>query len=180
MNNFAEIILVQRFKKVNYYTLLLNDDERSLFSQFTFKHTSANKEKLSHIMAWIKVIGNKIGAKEQYFRNEAETADASALPPKGIDREPTYVECNEITGQDEKKANDLRLYCLRANSNVVFLFNGDIKTADKAQNCDNVRPHFKLANKLTEVIDRAFRDREISWNNDQTDIVFEKNFELNW
>ena len=89
VNNFAKIKLVQRFNKVTYYTLLLNEDEMSLFGQFTVKHTSENKDKLNHIMAWIKVIGNKIGAREHYFRNEAETADASALPPRGIDKEPT-------------------------------------------------------------------------------------------
>lgn len=180
VNNFAKIKLVQRFNKVTYYTLLLNEDEMSLFGQFTVKHTSENKDKLNHIMAWIKVIGNKIGAREHYFRNEAETADASALPPRGIDKEPTYVEYNEITGKEENRENNLRLYCLRANDHVVFLFNGDIKTANKAQDCDKVRPHFRRANKLTEIIDQAFRDKEIKWNAGQTDILFDNDFELNW
>ena len=179
MNTFAKIILVQRYQKVNYYTIQIEEDD-ILFKQFIDKHSIENVEKLNHIMAWLRVIGNKIGAYPEYFRNEAETADTSALPPYGVDREPTYVEYNDITGRDENTSNDLRLYCLRANPHVVFLFNGDIKTEDKAQDCNNIRPHFKLANKLTELIDRAFRDREIKWNDKQTDIIFENNFELNW
>ena len=153
MNNFAEIILVQRFNKVSYYSLSINGDD-SLFRQFVSKHTFANKEKLNHILAWIKVIGNKIGAKEDCFRNESETADTRALPPKGKDRAPVYVEIDD-SGVQQYVANNIRLYCMRISDNVVFLFNGDIKTAHKAQDCKNVKSHFLLANKMTKLIDKA-------------------------
>ncbi len=130
-------------------------------------------------MVWIKEIGNKYGAKEFYFRNEAETSNTGALPPQGVDREPTYIEFNEETGKDENRPNNLRLYCFRANDHVVFLFNGDIKTANRAQDCDNVRPHFRLANTITTAIERCFGN-EINWNDDLTDIIIDDNFELNW
>ena len=139
-----------------------------------------NNEKLYHILAWIEKLGNKVGAQKFYFRNEAETSDASALPPSGIDREPTYVEFNEDTGRERNKPNDLRLYCLRANDSVVFLFNGDIKTTLKAQDCPNVRSHFKLANKLTALLNQAFIHRQIEWNEDFTDINVEDDFRLEW
>ncbi|MFZ4402037.1 MAG: hypothetical protein ACOYO1_18555 [Bacteroidales bacterium] len=135
---------------------------------------------MNHIINWMMLLGNEIGALGFYFRNEAETADTSALPPHGIDREPTYVEYNDITGKDENTSNDLRLYCLRANNRVVFLFNGDIKTTNNAKDCPNVRSHFKLANTLTKAIDEAFIAKDIQWNHDQTDIIFENNFELNF
>lgn len=179
MNNFAKIILVQRFKKVNYYTIKLDDDEISLFGQFSIKHTAENKEKLNHIMAWIKIIGNSYGAKEDYFRNEAETAETTALPPNYKKWEPTYVEYDEETAKDEISSNNLRLYTFRINEHVVFLFNGDTKTATKAQECDNVRPHFKLANELTKVLDKAIGNG-FKLNSDYTDIEIDQNFELNW
>ncbi len=180
MNNFATIKHISSYKKVEYYSVCLeHDGDVSLFELFLQTHSSENKEKLTHIMYWIKEIGDKYGAKEFYFRNEAETADASALPPQGIDREPTYVEFNDETGENENAPNNLRLYCFRANDNVVFLFNGDIKTADRAQDCDNVRPHFRLANKLTAIIESNFGE-EINWNEDLTDIIIEDDFELNW
>lgn len=179
MNNFAEIIWVNKYRKVTYYTVAVNDGV-ALFDAFVDKHTDENKEKLNHILTWIKVIGDKIGAQEQYFRNEAETADASALPPQGVNKEPVYVEYNEETGTEENKPNNLRLYCLRANEHVVFLFNGDLKTAAKAQDCDNVRPHFKMANKLTELIDEAFQNKEIRWINDYKEIEVDDDFLLQW
>lgn len=179
MNNFAEIIEVQRFQKVTYYTLSINDED-TLFDKFIEKHSIENNEKLQHIITWMKLIGNKIGAHQQYFRHEAETADASALPPQGVDKEPIYVEYNEETETEENKPNNLRLYCLRANKSVVFLFNGDIKTADTAQNCEQVKPHFRLANKLTELLNSAFTNKEITWNDSVTDIIVEDGFLLEW
>lgn len=179
VNMFAEIILVERFKKVSYYTVSINGND-SLFRQFSNKHSVENKEKLYHIMAWIKKIGDKVGAYEQYFRNEAEMGDARALPPIGIDRDPCYIEINPLTNEENNTPNNLRLYCMRANESVVFLFNGDIKTALNAQDCDQVRPHFRLANKLTKLIDQAFIDKEIKWNIDYTDIIVEDGFLLEW
>jgi len=173
------ILLVERFKKVSYYTIKLEDEQQPLFMQFLEKHTIENKEKLNHIIAWIKVIGKRIGARASYFRNEAETADTSALPPKGVNREPTYVEYNETTGAKEVTTNNLRLYCLRANEHVVFLFSGDIKTAPTAQACDQVRPHFRLANQLTKAIDEAFRDKDITWAEYNEDIIYDQDFKLN-
>ncbi len=179
MNNIAEIILVQRFNKVSYYSVSINE-EPSLFRQFFNKHTVENKEKFFHIMRWIEIIGNNFGAYDTYFRNEAETAEAKALPPIGIDREPTYIEIDAYTNEEINAVNNLRLYCMKANESVVFLFNGDTKTAAKAQDCQNVRSHFKLANKLTMLIEQAFIQKEITWNKDFTDIIVDDNFILEW
>lgn len=180
MNNFAEIVLIERFKKVNYYSLSING-EQSLFSKFITKHTIENKEKLAHILKWISVIGDKIGSKEFYFRNESETASTSALPPRIglIKDEPMYIETDE-DGISQTVPNNLRLYCMRLSDNVVFLFDGDIKTARVAQECSNVKPYFRQANLLTKLIDQAIIDGDIQWNPDHTDIVFEDDFCLIW
>ncbi|HCY82329.1 MAG TPA: hypothetical protein DHV22_12375, partial [Xanthomarina gelatinilytica] len=61
---------------------------------------------------------------------------------------------------------------------VVFLFSGDIKTANNAQDCPNVKPHFLLANQLTKAIDEAFKNQDIVWNDDCTLIDCDKNFKL--
>jgi len=129
-------------------------------------------------MAWLRIIGDKVGAYEQYFRHEAREGDARALPPKGKDKTPVYVEFNVVEGKDENTPNNLRLYCHRANESVVFLFNGDIKTAKTSQECKNVKPHFELPNKLSKVIDKAFINDEIRWVNNHTDIEIDDGFML--
>lgn len=165
MNTFAHIIRIAEYEKVSYYSVILENEGQSMFENFIQKHENINKDKLYHIVKWIEVLG-KYGARQNYFRAEGETADASALPPSGINKEPSYIE------NGKKKTNNLRLYCLRANQHVVFLFDGDIKTANKAQDCPNVKKHFKMANKITNAIDNAFKLKEIQWDSNANDIVF--------
>lgn len=172
MNTFAHIKPIAQYAKVSYYSVCIDDNDSSLFEEFIKKQTIENQNKLDHILSWLKEIGNNYGAQTYYFRPEGETADTSALPPKGIDRKPQYTE------HGKKKANTLRLYCLRANESVVFLFNGDIKTDNIAQNCPNVKPHFKLANILTKAIDEAFRDGDIAWNENCTEISYNEDFKI--
>lgn len=172
MNTFAHIKQIAQYKKVSYYSVCINNDKISLFENFINVHQINNKTKLDHILNWLKVIGNSYGAQTHHFRPEGETADTSALPPTGMDRKPQYTEYGK------KKANNLRLYCLRANESVVFLFNGDIKTEQKAQNCPNVKTHFKLANQLTKAIDKAFIEKEIVWNDDCTQINYNEDLKI--
>lgn len=172
MNNFAHIKPLFKYKTVAYYSVSLNDNQKTLYQEFVEKHTVENTNKLYHIQKWLKVIGEKYGAQNRFFRNEAKNADTSALPPKGKDIKPCYVEYGK------KKANNLRLYCLKASPNVVFLFSGDIKTKRKAQDCPNVNSHFNLANALTKAIDNAFRERDIVWNDDCTLISCSEDFLL--
>lgn len=172
MTTFARIIPIVKYDKVSYYSVCVDESENSLFEEFVKHHTKHNKGKLNHVLEWLKQIGNKYGAQQHLFRSEAEIADASALPPIGMKREPTYSEYGKI------KANNLRLYCLRANQHVVFLFDGDIKTTEKAQKCPNVRDYFKKANQLTKAIDNAFRSKDIIWNDDCTEIECEDDFKL--
>jgi hypothetical protein len=149
VNTFAHIKPIARYNKVAYYSVCINENQTSLFEDFINYHSELNRKKLNHVLEWIKIIGDKYGAQNHLFRPEAAIADASALPPKGKHREPCYTELGKT------KANNIRLYCLRANENVVFLFNGGIKTKKKAQECLNVKSHFKLANQLTKAIDNA-------------------------
>jgi len=166
VNTFAHIKPIGRYDKVSYYSVVVDNDTVSLFEKFIAAHETTNKEKLYHIVKWIAVIGNKYGAQPHLFRPEGETADTSALPP-AENRNPSYIE------NGKKKPNSLRLYCLRANEHVVFLFNGNLKTAQKAQDCPNVQKHFKLANQITKAIDEAFKQKDIHWNETHTDIEFQ-------
>ncbi len=171
MNTFAHIKNIGSYDKVSYYSVVLENETLTLFEKFIAKHEQTNKDKLYHIVKWIEVIGTKYGAQAYLFRPEGETADTSALPPKA-NKEPSYIE------NGKKKNNPLRLYCLRANEHVVFLFNGDLKTAQKAQDCPNVKKHFKLANQITKALDAAFKQKDINWNETHTNIEFQSNLKI--
>ena len=172
MNTFARIKPIAAYEKVRYYSIVLGDDEDSLFEHFIAVQQGEHPKKLNHILAWIRVIGEKYGAQEYLFRSEAFGADASALPPKGKHREPVYIEYGK------KSANALRLYTFRINERVVFLFDGALKTAATAQNCPNVSAHFKMANILTAAIQTALEEQDLRWEEDFSDINYDENFTL--
>ena len=171
MNIFAQIKPLFRYEKVAYYSVVLELHNSSLYEQFVEVQTKKNKDKLYHVLKWLQLIGKQYGAQNRFFRNEAKTADTSALPPTG-DRKPHYVE------NGKKKKNNLRLYCLKANENVVFLFGGNLKTAKKAQDCPNVEPHFHMANRLTKAIDQAFKEKDIRWIEDYSLLEYDEDLKI--
>ncbi len=149
MNKFATIKHLSTFKKVSFYTLKI-ENEVSLYEAFYEKinNQADLKEDLAIILQQINEIGDHIGAELRYFRHEGS---AHALPSK------------VLAFEGEKTA--LRLYCAVLSCNVVFLFNGDVKTTMKAKDCPNVKAHFELANKLSEKLTKAIIEREI-WIDD--------------
>lgn len=163
MNNFATIFELASFRKVKYYTIKLENDMEDLFEQF-LRNSSNFKEELEEIRSWIEKIGDDYGAKERWFRFEAARGgSASALPPKA-----KYLVLN----------NHLRLYCMRIDNANVILFSGAQKTALKSQDCEQVKPHFLLANKLSKAIHTAIVEKLIVITDNGLD--FSNNFELEY
>lgn len=62
----------------------------------------------------------------------------------------------EIVSREFSPAKDgpLRLYCVLLPHEIIILCNGDRKTADSAQDCPNVEPHFSFANSLHRTVKR--------------------------
>ncbi|RKE92334.1 hypothetical protein [Ichthyenterobacterium magnum] len=178
MNGIVSLKHIEDYKKVCYYSVCIkdesefNDSSESLFEAFIREQEKTENEKLNHILAWVKEIGDQYGAKERFFRHEQNQGEAMGLPPNKIGSEPVYTEDGEIS------PNNLRLYCHRLNDNVVILFSGGLKTADTPQECPNVKPHFKLANKLTVIIDEAFKNKDIFWVDEFNDIDYSDDLTL--
>lgn len=131
MNSFVILRLFKTFKKVTYYTFLKENDDFTEAEKFFNKCLSNKKleEQSQELVEWIKLIGEEYGAKDRYFRFENE---AGALPPK-------FVE-----------SNNLRLYVYKVNDNIVILSNGGLKTKRTAQECPNVKDHFRFAGKMAK------------------------------
>lgn len=166
MNKFATIVPAIRFRKVTYYSVQFEEEGESLFLQFVNKHAAGDEyfEDLSLIRSWLRKIGEQIGAQDKYFRFEgARKGDARALPPPA---KFIRVDCS------------LRLYCMRINDRIVILFGGAKKTAEKAQDCDQVRPHLFLANKLTQAIDQAIKDKGIVIDDKHGKLIFDAELTL--
>ena len=166
MNNFAKIIRIEGFtgNSVNFYTVHIEGRERNEFEDFIFRHLSNTKiqVQLNYLNETLERF-SKNGAKQHYFRHEGAF---HALPPPA-----KYLEIN--LGEEQ-----IRLYCLYVSSNIVFLFNGGVKTQQKAQDCKNVKGHFSEANNLTAKIDTLIKEDEIKFNPERTEINNHQTIEL--
>ncbi len=171
VDTFAHIRKLENFafSKVKYYSILINDGEHTEFEDFLTRMESEadHEEDMINLYTWLEIIGEDEGAKEKYFRHEGFISDAKALPPKA-----SIMEANELL------VHDIRLYCQRLNEHVVILFNGGIKTKPKAQECPNVSIYFRQANNFAKQINDLFSEKEINWNSDYTDIIFDDDLTL--
>ena len=166
MNIFGKLEVLKNFtfEKVKYYSFRFEHSENNEFYDFLnrMEDESEYEEDMNNLFVWLEYIGQKEGAKEKYFRHEGYNSDTSGLPPPR-----TIMEVYEIP------VKDVRLYCFRLNEHVVVLFNGGIKTTDKAQDCPNVSQYFKQANNIVKKLNELFYENELSWNDDFTDIIFD-------
>ncbi len=95
---------------------------------------------LSEIDAQIERLANG-GASPNFLRGEGQ---AAALPGKHwkiVTKEFSPV-----------KDGPLRLYCVLLPHEIIILCNGDRKTANTAQECPKVKPHFDFANQLHRIV----------------------------
>lgn len=171
MNRFAYIerLVDFQFRKIKYFSVCFEKAEVNEFFDFLNRMEDVEEieNDLSNLLVWIEELGNNYGAQKRFFRNEAWIADVQALPPPSKQMKLKHIE-----------VDDLRLYCLVLNENVVFLFNGGIKTTDKAQGCPNVGEYFKQANQLALKIDQFIKSGDIKWNKHFTNILFNENLEI--
>lgn len=157
MNNFVKIIRLSdlRFKRVKYYSVSINSNLERDCEFFRFLEKFEDEKNISDdlylLFEWIEQIGNYYGAQSKFFRNEASISDTSALPPPGAVMRASDI---VVTGK-------LRLYCFRVSECVVFLYNGGVKTTQRAQECPNVKEHFKLANLISGYIQIALVEKRI-------------------
>ena len=172
VNTFATIITAKSFNKVTYYTVKFENEDYSEFEKFIIKHKSLKEvhNEYNDLMSLIKRLGNEIGALERYFSRKERKAEA--LPP----------EWNKLKSHERKLhvkyQHNLRLYCMRISDEVVFLFNGGVKTSGRitAEECKVVRQYFRMANKLASCIDEAMKDKELSFHGKKIEI--EEDYEL--
>lgn len=166
MNTFAKIIRVEGFpgNRVNFYTIQVENRERNEFEDFLDRHVSntAIYEQLSFLYKKLENFSLQ-GARRHFFRSEGSF---HALPPPAKYLDVTF-------GRKQ-----LRLYCLYISPCIVVLFNGGIKTKNKAQDCDNVSRYFAEAKEFTKKIDEMIRNREVFFDENRSEILNHENIEI--
>ena len=114
---------------------------------------------IKDIISRLKIIGNKTGAREQFFKINED------VPDDGI--------C-ALYDIPKKK---LRIYCIRYGTLILILGSGGPKNVKKLQENDKLKNENYYLRKLSALITKKLKDGEIWYSNDKMD--FEGNLGLN-
>lgn len=139
--------------KVTFYTVKNVNDELSELEKFDEKEFPDHENEKGQLYAILNEIARR-GARAHYFKFEGSF---HALP-----------RVSEETKNENENDFGLRLYCLYLTNELVILYNGDIKTHINPEKCKSVNPHFQLAKKITEKLDKAYRDKDIDYQKPQS------------
>lgn len=136
-----------QFSKVSYITVGIHGKALTEFQDFYNRMNidPRDRRQRDEINRFIERMGKIYGAQDQFFKREGM---AERLPP------PDY----RFIDSDGETDFGLRLYCVKLNEELVVLLNGDRKTAQRIKDCPRCKPHYDLANRVSDAIYYAKRD----------------------
>jgi hypothetical protein len=130
-------------RKAHFYTVAVNDDEKSLFQHFVEDNRALHKEEIDELLMRIKAMGETTGAREHFFKlNEGKPDDS-------------------VVALYDLPAKHLRLYCLRLGSCTVILGNGGPKNTRTYNEDKNLNNKVKLLQKISKLIDENIRSKDV-------------------
>ena len=146
-------------QKTNIYSVVVDDDDKSLFEHFLEENSELYHEELLEILTRIKSISNREGAREHLFKKaEGKLGD-------GI--EALYDESNR----------KLRLYCIRYGSVLLVLGGGGAKNVRALQDDPKLKKENYLLRDISKLLSQAMKDGDLKWNGNFTDFTGDFTFE---
>ncbi len=144
--------------EASIYTIYLESEKQTLFDRFISENRPEYEQELSNMIARLKSIGTKVGAREQYFKlHEGKPGDMVCA---------LYDEPDKF----------LRLYCIRYGKSLIVLGGGGPKKVDAWQEDP------KLTKEVTWMIDvsnniyQRMLEGELNWSADGLELEGDLNF----
>jgi len=135
-------------KKATIYTVIIDNDELSLFDYFLNEHLNGYKEELKNIISRLEVIGHETGAREQFFKlHEGKPGDG-------------------VVALFDEPGRFLRLYCIRYGSCVIILGGGGAKYTRTWQEDPKLSMEVETLIEISKDILARIKDGEIKWSVD--------------
>ena len=140
-------------QKTQTYSVVVDDDDKSLFEYFLDENDESYHEELLEILTRLKNISQKEGAREHLFKKaEGKLGD-------GV--EALY---------DESKRK-LRLYCIRYGSVLLVLGGGGPKNVRALQDDPKLKKENYLLREISKRLSEAMQDGNLKWNNFFNDFI---------
>lgn len=137
-------------KKATIYSLLINDDELTLFDRFIEENDEQFTDEIDSIFDTIYKIGHKYGAARQFFKeNEGKLGDL-------------------VCALYDTPNSNLRLYCIRLGNAVIILGGGGYKPKGirAFQEVTNLQEANYLLRQFSELLRQKMIDGDLFWKND--------------
>ena len=137
--------------KASIYSVVLNDDQRTLFDNFIEESKGSFLSEIKDIAVRLRTIGHKTGARESFFKH------FEGRPGDGV--------CALYDLPDKS----LRLYCIRYGSQIVILGGGGPKNVRTLQEDEKLSEENFFLRWLSEQITERIMDKEIIFTNSGLD-----------
>lgn len=149
--------------KATIYSVILEEDEgdeSTLLDHFLTENQQDHSAEIKNIVSRLKAIGQKTGARDHFFK------EWEGKPGDGV--------C-ALYDDPEKK---LRLYCIRFGSGVLVIGGGGPKP--KGMRALQESPKLTLENNNMKIVSskiaERIREREITWSDDETELLGDLTF----
>ena len=148
-------------KRTSVYSVFIDDSQLSLFDVFIEENKRLHLSEIKDIVQRLKTIGTKTGAREQFFKLH------EGNPGDGV--------CALFDLPDK----NLRLYCIRYNSQIIILGGGGIKLVRALQNDNKLTKENYLLRELSKQITEKIKEKDIRFTIDGNDFEGDFSFNLN-
>ena len=131
--------------KTTIYAVLMEDEEKTLFESFIEENKISYSSEIKDIVSRLITIGNKTGAREQFFRTK------EGAPGDGV--------CALFDLPSYK----LRLYCIRYGTQIVILGGGGPKNVQKLQQSKKLKDESYFLRDLSKTITETLKNKELKF-----------------
>jgi putative component of toxin-antitoxin plasmid stabilization module len=139
--------------EASVYSVFLLDQQDTLFNRFINKNINSFKSELKDIINRIKVIGNKTGAREQFFKLK------EGKPGDGV--------CALYDHPDR----NLRLYCIRYGKALIIVGGGGQKTTQTLQEDSILKEENYFLRQVAKDIKERMQEGEIEFSDYYMDLL---------
>jgi hypothetical protein len=148
-------------EQASIYSVMHEEDQITLFDKFINENKNSFKSELTDIVLRLKIIGNKTGAREHFFKQH------EGKPGDGV-----------CALYDEPRSN-LRLYCIRYGTTLIVIGSGGHKpkTIKSLQDDPKLKKENLILREISKLISEKISQGTISYTDDYFD--FEGNLDLN-
>ncbi|RYX87149.1 hypothetical protein EON73_01950 [bacterium] len=154
MNFKLEKISELSGNKTAIYSVILKNEEQSLFERFLAENQSTYRTELNNILQRLVAIGHDVGARAQFFKLEEGT--------------PGDMVCALYDDPDSK----LRLYGMRFGMTTIILGGGGPKSKKIRawQQDEKLSKHAKEMIAVSKQIYDRIKEKDIKWASNELDL----------